>query len=207
MSERSLWDFYGVYSAQEAIGAAKLHYILEEKYWPQTVTNFDTRYKNKGRFKLITANYLGNDYSRVLGAIDSGNPCVVALTTPVDLYNGDAQVEATSSLYNHSGHAICVSGYKIENGKGYFLVKNSWGLSNGNNGYQYIAFELYDNQGYVLFWEISAIEDRGDQPDLQMGLMEKTLFDTKKDIHDMLQRLTPISMVLPEAGKKKEYSK
>jgi C1A family cysteine protease len=198
LSERSLWDFYGVYSTQEAIGAAKLHYIVEEKYWPQTEPRFDTRYKNKGRFKLRTANYIANNYLNVLRAIDNGNACVVALTTPVDLFNGMAQVEVTSKLYNNSGHAICVSGYKVENGKGYFLVKNSWGTDNGNNGYQYVAFELYDNQGYALFWEIATVEDRGEQPDLQMAEMEYALIDNNIEVRNMFKRLTPSKMIMPE---------
>ena len=198
LSERSLWDFYGVYSTQEAIGAAKLHYILEEKYWPQSEPRFDTRYKNKGRFKLITANYLANNYLKVLSAIDNGNPCVVALTTPVDLYDGKAQVEATSRLYNNSGHAICVSGYKVENGKGYFLVKNSWGTRNGDNGYQYVAFDLYDGQGYAFFWEIAAVEDRGEQPDLQMAGPDKYLLDAEAKVPAAFERLTPIDQVLPK---------
>lgn len=198
LSERSLWDFYGLYSTKEAIDAAKIHYILEEKYWPQSEPRFDTRYKNKGRFKLRNVAYLASNYLNVLKAIDNGNACVVALTTPADLFSGMAQVEATSKLYNNSGHAICVSGYKVENGKGYFLVKNSWGTDNGDNGYQYIAFELYNNQGYVLFWEIITIEDRGEQPDLQTAELEYALMNNDVEVRSMLKRLTPIRMIMPE---------
>ncbi len=162
LSERSLWDFYGVYSTEEALKSAGNFFILEEKYWPQHQPRFDQRYKGKGRFKLIKYDYLDNDFEKVLAAIDSGNPCVVAMQTPEDLYNGAAQVERTSRILN-GGHAICVSGYKVENGRGYFLVKNSWGDDIGDKGYQYVDFNLFDTKGYVTFWEIKEIFDRGEQ--------------------------------------------
>jgi len=162
LSERSLWDFYGVYSTEQAINAAKNHYILEEIYWPQYQVRFDTRYSGKGRFIISEVHDLDNDYLQVLRAIDNGNPCIVALQVPEDLYNGEPQVERTSRMLS-GGHAICVSGYKVENGKGYFLVKNSWGVRNGDGGYQYIDFNVFDNKGYATFWEVSKIIDRGDQ--------------------------------------------
>jgi C1A family cysteine protease len=162
LSERSLWDFYGQYSTPQAINAAQNNHILEEKYWPQHQMRFDTRYRGKGRFLIVKCEYLDNDYLRVLTAIDNGNPCVVALQVPEALYNGDVQVEANSRMLK-GGHAICVSGYKVENNKGYFLVKNSWGTSNGDQGYQYIDFAVFDNKGYATFWEIKSVSDRGDQ--------------------------------------------
>lgn len=162
LSERSLWDFYGVYSTSQAINAAQNHYILEEIYWPQYQIRFDTRYSGKGRFIISGVNDLDNDYLNVIKAIDNGNPCIVALQTPEDLFNGIPQVERTSRILK-GGHAICVSGYKVENGKGYFLVKNSWGIDNGDNGYQYIDFNVFDKKGYVNFWEVKEITDRGDQ--------------------------------------------
>ncbi|WP_406824668.1 C1 family peptidase [Pedobacter sp. KACC 23697] len=162
LSERSLWDFYGVFSTPQAINAAQHHYILEEIYWPQYQIRFDTRYSSKGRFLLTGVKDLKNDYLAVLKALDIGNPCIVALQTPEDLYTGKAQVERTSRILS-GGHAICVSGYKVEDGKGYFLVKNSWGTENGDSGYQYIDFNVFDKKGYANFWEVSEITDRGDQ--------------------------------------------
>lgn len=163
LSERSLWNTYGVYNTEEAIKSASIFFVMEEKFWPQFEPHLDPKYKNKGRYKLIQSRDLGNDYLAVLQAIDNGNPCVVGLSTPQDLYEFKPQVETTSKIIKRSGHAICVSGYKVENGRGYFLVKNSWGLECGNNGYQYVAFELFDTKGYVFFWEVVDVFDRGEQ--------------------------------------------
>jgi C1A family cysteine protease len=178
LSERSLWDFYGVYSLEEALKSASNFYIMEEKYWPQFQPRFDTANKGKGRFKIVLTNYLDNNFDLVLSAIENGNPCVVAMKTPEDLYNGFPQVERTSRVLK-GGHAISVSGYKVEGGKGYFLVKNSWGVNNGDKGYQYIDFNLFDNKGYVTFWEIADIFDRGE---IQTDFTENDKFLTSIEI-------------------------
>ncbi|MCR8561051.1 hypothetical protein KXD93_25565 [Mucilaginibacter sp. BJC16-A38] len=163
LSENSLWSFYQAYSLEKAIGAAEANLILENRYWPEHQNHPTAGTENKGRFQLKTCVKLDRDYSKVLNAIDNGNPCVVALNTPKDLAKYYPQVEATSALYLRKGHALCVSGYKVENGKGYFLVKNSWGPDIGLHGYQYIAFAVYDVNGYIIFWEVDDVYDKGEQ--------------------------------------------
>lgn len=162
LSEKSLWDSYGVYSTEQAIKAAENHYIFEEKYWPKFQSIFNSALIPKGRFLLSKCDSLKNRYLDVLKAIDSGNPCVVALRTPRDLYKGMKQIERTSRIMK-GGHAMCVSGYKVENGRAYFLVKNSWGVENGHDGYQYVDFGVFDKKGYAWFWEIKEVFDRGEQ--------------------------------------------
>ena len=164
LSERSLWDFYGKFSTKQAIEAANSHLILEEEFWPQSQPLLDNRNADKGRFRLAKYKYLGRDYASVIKAIDRGNPCVVALSVPKDLAKGERQVEATSKVSRRAGHSMCVSGYKIENGSAYFSVKNSWGTSYGDGGYQYVAFELYrkpKKRRYAIFWEIEEVFDNG----------------------------------------------
>lgn len=163
LSERSLWDFYGVYNTEQAIKTAEIHYILEEQFWPQHQQTLDPNSKLKGRYIISKYKKLLNNVDEVILAINNFNPCIVGLSTPVDLIRGKIQIEATSKLKKNSGHAMCVVGYKIENNKFYFIVKNSWGQKNGDNGYQMIDFKLYENQGYIYFWEIQDIYDRGEQ--------------------------------------------
>lgn len=155
LSERFFWNLYKKYNTETAISAAKNNFLLEERFWPD--------HPKLARYKLSAVKDLAKNYADVLTAIDNGNPCIVALATPDDLANGKVQVEATSKVSEKSGHALCVSGYKVEKGKGYFLVKNSWGESYGDHGYQYIAFSLYDNQPHIYFWEVLDVLDRGSQ--------------------------------------------
>ncbi|HLP51400.1 MAG TPA: C1 family peptidase [Chitinophagales bacterium] len=164
LSERSLWDLYGVYSTEQALNTARIQFVMEEQYWPQHQQYLDPRYRGKGRYQINGITYLERRYLEVLAAIDGGHPCVVALSTPTDLYNGLPQVEATSGFLRRSGHAICVSGYKVENGRAYFYVKNSWGTRTGDNGYQYVAFDLFNQRNvYAVFWVITNVFDRGPQ--------------------------------------------
>lgn len=161
LSERSLWDFYGKFSTQLAIETAKNNFVLEEKYWPQGQSRINDRIEKLGRFRISNFANLGTDYFSVLKAIDNGNPCIVGLSTPKDLVKGYKQIESTSKISRRGGHAMCVSGYKVESGQCYFLVKNSWGTKNGDNGYQYISFDLFKSKRkrYCLFWEVLEIEE------------------------------------------------
>jgi len=165
LSERSLWDFYGKYSTSTAIRVASQYYVLNEEYWPQNESRIPGDYEDFGRYRLKSSEYLGNDYLRVLKAMDSGFPCVVGLSTPKDLRDGKTQIERTSKVSRRGGHAMCVSGYKVAEGRCYFLVKNSWGTAIGDGGYQYIDFELFmtGRKRYASFWSILEIEDRGPQ--------------------------------------------
>ena len=174
LSERSLWDFYGKYSTKMAIRTAQNSYVLEEVYWPQGQSNVNDDLKKKGRFRIDEVSYLERKYLSVLKAIDNGNPCVVALKTPKDLAKGYKQVEATSKISRKGGHAMCVVGYKVENSKCYFEVKNSWGDRNGDAGYQYISFDLYKTtkNRYCIFWEILKIEERQIPSSMQFALDE-----------------------------------
>ncbi|SHG30707.1 C1 family peptidase [Flagellimonas flava] len=164
LSERSLWDFYGKASTSTAIRSAQDNFILEEEYWPQNQSRIGEDVEKLGRFRISKVISLKRDYLAVLKAIDKGNPCIVALSTPRDLSNGHKQVESSSKVSRRGGHAMCVSGYKVEKGRCYFLVKNSWGTKKGDGGYQYIAFDLYKSRKkrkrYCIFWEVIEIEER-----------------------------------------------
>ena len=162
LSERSLWATYKTVDIDKAIKAARENYILEEKYWPQSVARENPANRGKGRFKLEDAICIYQNYQEVINTIDKGTPCVVAMRTPTDLFLKKSQVERTSTFKN-GGHAMAVVGYKVENGKGYFLVKNSWGEDCGDKGYQYVDFNLFDTnkQGYVYFYTIGQVIDRG----------------------------------------------
>lgn len=164
LSERSLWNAYRVFNIDKAISAAKRIFIHEENSRLGAQEFDKDEYVGEGRFKLTDAKCIDRRYDLVIEAIDRGIPCFVALVTPVDLIRKLSQIERTSKLEN-GGHAMAVSGYKVENGKGYFLVKNSWGENCGDKGYQYIDFNIYDEnkKGYIYFYTVGDIIDRNNQ--------------------------------------------
>jgi hypothetical protein len=169
MSERSMWDFYGKYSTQMAVDAAQSHWILDERDWPQNQPHPTNYTPSKGRFRIRRVKNLETNWLGVLQALDEDHPCIVAMQTPKKLLAGATQVEEGTGFVRRGGHALCVSGYKVEGGRGYFLVKNSWGLSTGDGGYQWVAFRLFKSAGYAIFWSVLEVEDRYPDRALRLG--------------------------------------
>lgn len=155
LSEFDLWYKYRKSNIDRAIAAAENNFICEEKYWPEGYAEPSEGYI--GRCKLVHS-YLGRDFSKVLEAIDKDNPCVVAFATPNQLGKDVLQIDPKSGVSNGVGHVVCVSGYKVEGGKGYFLVKNSWGPR--KYPYQFVPFELYDRIRHIYFYEVVTVEDK-----------------------------------------------
>jgi hypothetical protein len=117
---------------------------------------------DNGRCSIGASVQIGLDWSLLVGAIDRGHPCVVGMETPRDLLAKKPVVEATSGFTN-GGHALAVVGYRVTNGEPYFLVKNSWGVTTGDQGYQWVAFRLFHGihgAGYAFFIEIASVDDR-----------------------------------------------
>ena len=159
LSEYALWSKYGRSNIDLAMAAAEKNYIGEEKYWPAGHAKPNVGYTE--RFRLSQMNYLGRDFLKVTQAIDNNNPCVVAFATPNQLGSDVPQIDPKSGVSHGMGHALCVSGYKVESGKGYFLVKNSWGQK--KYPYQYVPFELYNSVMHIYFYEVAAVEDKSKQ--------------------------------------------
>ena len=153
LSERSLWNLYQTYSTERAIECAHEGWISYAS--------------GSGAAQIAVFESLDDDFRRLAAAIDAGTPCVVALSVPTQLAHGAVQVEDDSPMEMHglfhkklAGHAMEVSGYKIERGRPYFQVKNSWGVGNGDRGYQWVSYHLFKLRGYVYFWSIVRLDRR-----------------------------------------------
>lgn len=61
------------------------------------------------------------------------------------------------------GHALNVVGYKTINDKLYLIIKNSWGVSEGNKGYYYLPAEYfsksYQRQPYASDFKVILTEE------------------------------------------------
>jgi C1A family cysteine protease len=77
-------------------------------------------------------------------------PVTSSIFVPTSLYNYKSGIfyEATcNTAPNDVNHGILVAGYGTENGTDYWLIKNSWGSTWGDNGY----FKLARNRGNNCF--------------------------------------------------------
>lgn len=80
------------------------------------------------------------------GLINHG---VLAIGVHADTWSnydgGIYDVRSQSSAMGELNHAVNVVGYGSENGVGYWIVRNSWATTWGENGYIRVAMEPWDN--------------------------------------------------------------
>lgn len=81
------------------------------------------------------------DEDVLMEAVDTIGPIAVGIDadhTSFTLYKGGIYFESSCSSDNLN-HAVLVVGYGTDNGKDYWLIKNSWGTAWGEDGYGRIA--------------------------------------------------------------------
>jgi C1A family cysteine protease len=141
LSEAHFWSLYREYSVDSAMDTALSQGIMDEQYWPYGGKK--QKNSNKSALTHVTSStYLSANIGAAVKALSKGLPLYVGLSTPNDLYNCDVTVQGNQGDAG-GGHAVAVVGYRLDArapGGGYFIVKNSWGKSCGDKGYQYMSF-------------------------------------------------------------------
>jgi C1A family cysteine protease len=90
-----------------------------------------------------------NDQLSLKAAV-AQQPVSVAISADTKLFQSySSGVITSSSCYTSLDHGVLAVGYGIENGIKYFLVKNSWGTTWGDNGYVKIARSDSTNDGGI----------------------------------------------------------
>ncbi|MGK5082137.1 C1 family peptidase [Bdellovibrionota bacterium FG-1] len=99
-----------------------------------------------------------------LAALNRGNPVYVGLRVPAGMGRHESVI-CSDSAWTKGGHAVAIVGYhldpKIKSG-GYFIIKNSWGPQAGDQGYQYMSFDICQKEVrpdmYCMFWEVQGVD-------------------------------------------------
>ena len=88
--------------------------------------------------------------------IKADGPLMGGLMSWNDMYQSVADLKANyHGTVNGGDHAVVIEGYQDDqycpNG-GYFIIKNSWGTGNGDNGYWLVPYGVFENhaESFVL---------------------------------------------------------
>lgn len=163
ISENHLWSHYEEYDMTQALPAAKSNYTTEEAYWPYDSDTPKDGYEDHAHTRITGYRNLHDNVEAAVKVLNDGHPVYLGIVTPSSMYNGDAVVSSCSTPLD-GGHAIAIMGYQLDadiEGGGYFIIKNSWGLDNGDQGYQYMPFNICTSGNFdCLMYEITGVETK-----------------------------------------------
>ena len=139
-----------------------------ETLWPYNISKFTVAPSSAAvadaATRKVTLYEAAADFNAVQNALASGYPVVIGF----DVYSSfESQQVATTGMMPYpnvnqeqllGGHAVCIVGY--DNTKNYFIVRNSWGTSWGDNGYFYMPYQVIQNTNMSSdFWVIKSVND------------------------------------------------
>ncbi len=138
-----------------------------ESYFPYTVTASDDKCSNAaagwpfatrqiGSWAYVTTN--SANITAIKNALSSYGPLATTMDVYADFFYYSGGVYEYAYGTYQGGHAILIVGYADDatiSGGGYFIVKNSWGMDWGNQGYFYIAYSEIGSPVYFGEWTIA----------------------------------------------------
>jgi C1A family cysteine protease len=146
-----------------------------ESYWPYIINEFAVKpsaaaYTDAAKRKVIGYSKC-TDFNSVKTAIAAGNPVVGGFYVYSSFETGTWWQPRGTGLMPYpntrteqllGGHAVCFVGYDDNlsgpAGRGYFIVRNSWGTSWGQQGYFYMPYQVVQNTAMSSdFWVINGV--------------------------------------------------
>lgn len=76
-----------------------------------------------------------NSYNATINALNTAGPIAISVDASWGSYESGVYSPGRSGINTNIDHAVQLVGYGTENGIDYWLVRNSWGTSWGENGY------------------------------------------------------------------------
>jgi C1A family cysteine protease len=144
--------------------------ICEESLWPYDIDNFKTdpseeAYLDAGFHKTINYNRIYQRENDIKQSLLDGFPVIFGISVYESFESDEVALTGIVPMPSSNekllgGHAILIVGYKEINNKDYFIVRNSWGSTWGDEGYCYILFDYVLNENLAEdFWSIKLVDD------------------------------------------------
>jgi C1A family cysteine protease len=141
--------------------------ICTEQYWPYDIYKYNVEppsncYENATKNKALQYTRLYQQLSQLQTCLANGFPFVFGIKVYDSFESKEVQTTGIVPMPNITserflgGHALMAIGYDVE--KKYFIIRNSWGVEWGDNGYCYIPFDyLIDRNLASDFWYVGKV--------------------------------------------------
>tara|TARA_B100000575_G_scaffold294364_1_gene309818 strand:+ start:7243 stop:8058 length:816 start_codon:yes stop_codon:yes gene_type:complete len=141
--------------------------VCPETEWPYNISRFtekppDKCYTIAARHRSIKYERIQQDINHLKSCLSDGIPFVFGFTVYSSFENSDVSNTGIMSLPNDDekvmgGHAVMAVGYSDK--KKVFIIRNSWGINWGDNGYFYMPYAFITNPNMCGdFWAIEQVE-------------------------------------------------
>lgn len=168
LSVRYLWSQYQALNTIKALNAAYGEPLeVDESLWPQAKSSPTAALlslSSQGKYRITGYSYIAAVYTPAVKAeLVAKRPLYIAMSVPSDLGACRATIRITS-LMTSGAHAMAVVGMVeddtlVKEGKGYLILKNSWGTACGEKGYHYLPFSFCERDDvFCEFYRVTAVK-------------------------------------------------
>ncbi|XP_044758253.1 procathepsin L-like [Coccinella septempunctata] len=168
LSEQNLVDCadesYGNYGCNGGDSNAAFLYvkssgIQSEETYPYVATQGECRQKSAELY-VDDFYFVGGTEEALKEAVASLGPVSVAIESTTELQHYTEGVFFDRTCTNRLNHGVLAVGYGAENGQDYWLIKNSWGSSWGEQGYFRMVRNMYNNCGIASYATVPVVSER-----------------------------------------------
>lgn len=144
LSERHRWSMYKVYNADSALGTIGRP-VAPESVCPYSNSNCPANVQSYAKYQ-IGKMYKLQSKEEVLSALANGKHVYFWGSVPKQMTTCSKTI-TSPVMEPNAGHAYKISGF-FDKTNPILIMKNSWGPTCGDSGFQYMKFNVFDKNGY-----------------------------------------------------------